>query len=86
MMASGTPSKTQDKAKEIAFFDRHAQAQEYDVFTPRSSERLIAAFIRLTGLGKGARVADLGEWVRERLRIFCAKPATTPWASISARS
>ena len=61
MMASGTPSKTQDKAKEIAFFDRHAQAtQEYDVFTPRSSERLIAAFNRLTGLGKGAYVADLG--------------------------
>lgn len=53
-------ANTQDKAKEIAFFDRHAEADEYDVFTPRSSERLIEAFGRLTGLGKGARVADLG--------------------------
>jgi ubiquinone/menaquinone biosynthesis C-methylase UbiE len=50
----------QDKAKEIAFFAAHAARDEYDVFTPAAKERLIAAFIRLSGLPRGARVADLG--------------------------
>jgi SAM-dependent methyltransferase len=50
----------QDKAKEIAFFDAHAESDEYDVFTPRANERLIAAFTQLSGLPLGARVADLG--------------------------
>lgn len=50
----------QDKAKEIAFFDAHATRDEYDVFTPAANERLIAAFVRLSGLPRGARVADLG--------------------------
>lgn len=50
----------QDKAKEIAFFDRHAAADGYNVFTPASKARLIDAFKRLSGLGPGARVADLG--------------------------
>ena len=50
----------QDKQKEIAFFDGHAAADEYDVFTPDSSARLVDAFVRLTGLPGGARVADLG--------------------------
>jgi ubiquinone/menaquinone biosynthesis C-methylase UbiE len=50
----------QDKQKEIAFFDRHAEADEYDVFAPQASQRLIDAFVRLSGLPKGARVADLG--------------------------
>lgn len=50
----------QDKAKEIAFFDAHATRDEYDVFTPEANERLIAAFARLSGLPRGARVADLG--------------------------
>jgi len=51
---------SQDKAKEIAFFDAHAAADTYDVFTPQANARLIAAFARLTGLPPGARVADLG--------------------------
>lgn len=51
---------TQDKQKEIDFFDRHADADAYDVFTPESNRRLIDAFARLTGLKRGARVADLG--------------------------
>ena len=51
---------SQDKAKEIAFFDAHAAADSYDVFTPQANARLIAAFARLTGLPPGARVADLG--------------------------
>jgi SAM-dependent methyltransferase len=51
---------TQDKQKEIAFFDRHAEGDTYDVFTPESNARLINAFARLTEASHGARVADLG--------------------------
>jgi ubiquinone/menaquinone biosynthesis C-methylase UbiE len=60
------PAKTrqratpQDKEKEIAFFDAHAAADEYDVFTPDASARLVEAFVRLSRLKPGARVADLG--------------------------
>jgi SAM-dependent methyltransferase len=50
----------QDKHKEMAFFDAHAESDEYDVFTPQANEALIAAFMRLSGLPGGARVADLG--------------------------
>jgi SAM-dependent methyltransferase len=55
-----TMDSTQDKQKEIAFFDAHAAGGEYDVFTPQANARLIAAFMRLSGLPRGARVADLG--------------------------
>lgn len=55
MIASG-----QDKQKEIDFFDRHAEADSYDVFTPDSNRRLIEAVVRLGGLKPGDRVADLG--------------------------
>ena len=51
---------TQDKRKEIAFFNAHATSGEYDVFTPQANARLIAAFARLSKLPRGARVADLG--------------------------
>src|SRR4029077_12483876 len=50
----------QDKSKEIAFFDAHAESNEYDVFTPQANEALIAAFVQLSGLPAEARVADLG--------------------------
>jgi ubiquinone/menaquinone biosynthesis C-methylase UbiE len=50
----------QDKQKEIAFFDRHAAADDYNVFTPAACARLIDAFARLSGLPPGSRVADLG--------------------------
>lgn len=53
-------AKIQDKQKEIEFFDAHADADEYDVFTPKANARLIGAFKRLTGLPRGAKVADLG--------------------------
>ena len=46
--------------KEIAFFDAHAASDEYDVFAPQANEKLIDAFVRLSGLGADARVADLG--------------------------
>jgi SAM-dependent methyltransferase len=55
----GTVS-SQDKQKEIAFFDAHAARAEYEVFTPQANARLIAAFVRLSGLPRGSRVADLG--------------------------
>lgn len=51
---------TQDKAKEIAFFDGHAAADSYDVFTPDSSDRLIAVCAGLARFKAGARIADLG--------------------------
>jgi ubiquinone/menaquinone biosynthesis C-methylase UbiE len=50
----------QDKQKEIAFFDGHAAADAYDVFTSDTNARLIDAFVRLSRLPAGARVADLG--------------------------
>jgi ubiquinone/menaquinone biosynthesis C-methylase UbiE len=51
---------TQDKQKEIAFFDGHAAADSYDVFTPDSNMRLIRTCTRLAKWKPGARVADLG--------------------------
>jgi SAM-dependent methyltransferase len=53
-------ASVQDKQKEIAFFDRHAEADAYDVFTPESNQRLIESFTWLSGLPAGVRVADLG--------------------------
>ncbi|WP_316189918.1 class I SAM-dependent methyltransferase [Bradyrhizobium sp. SZCCHNS1054] len=50
----------QDKQKEIDFFDGHAAADSYDVFTPESNIRLIKTCVRLAGLKLGDRVADLG--------------------------
>jgi ubiquinone/menaquinone biosynthesis C-methylase UbiE len=51
---------TQDKQKEIAFFDGHAAADSYDVFTPESNQRLIRTCTSLAKWKPGARVADLG--------------------------
>src|SRR5712691_4596407 len=53
-------TSSQDKQKEIAFFDSHAAENAYDVFTPESSARLIKACIGHMGLMTGARVTDLG--------------------------
>jgi len=55
-----TALSAQDKQKEIAFFDGHAAADAYDVFTPESNARLITTCMRLARAGRGARVADLG--------------------------
>lgn len=51
---------SQNKEREIAFFDSHGAVNAYDVFTPASNERLIDAFAQLSGLAPGARVVDLG--------------------------
>jgi ubiquinone/menaquinone biosynthesis C-methylase UbiE len=53
-------ASSQDKQAEIAFFDGHAAADAYHVFTPATNERIIDAFVRLSGLPAGARVVDLG--------------------------
>lgn len=51
---------SQDKQQEIAFFDGHAAADDYNVFTPEASSRLVDAFEELSALRPRARVADLG--------------------------
>lgn len=50
----------QDKSKEIAFFDSHAEAGEYDVFSPASNSKLVDACIRSAGWKAGGLVADFG--------------------------
>lgn len=52
--------RQQDKQQEIAFFDRHAANDDYDVFAPAASARLIDAFVRLSALPAHASVVDLG--------------------------
>jgi ubiquinone/menaquinone biosynthesis C-methylase UbiE len=52
--------QTQDKQKEITFFNAHAAADDYNVFSDAANARLIDGFVRLTGLQPGAKVIDLG--------------------------
>ncbi|MDO8875223.1 MAG: class I SAM-dependent methyltransferase [Pseudolabrys sp.] len=51
---------TQIKSSEIAFFDSHGASNAYDVFAPATNQRLIDIFVRLSGLPRGSRIADLG--------------------------
>jgi len=51
---------SQDKKREIAFFDGHAASNAYDVFTPETNERIVDIVTRLGGFAPGARIADLG--------------------------
>lgn len=55
-----TGSLSQKKTSEIAFFDSQGVSNGYDVFAPETNARVVDIFVRLTGLGPGARVADLG--------------------------
>src|SRR5439155_24734642 len=48
------------KQKEIAFYDGHAAVDSYDVFTPESNMHLIETCVRVAGLKRGGRIADLG--------------------------
>ncbi len=50
----------QDKQKEIAFFNKHAVSQEFDVFSEASNHKLIETCVQLSGWQLGAKVADLG--------------------------
>jgi ubiquinone/menaquinone biosynthesis C-methylase UbiE len=52
--------RQQNKQTEIAFFDGHAADDDYDVFAPQASARLIDQFVRLSALPASSRVADLG--------------------------
>ncbi len=60
MSASPAPKSSQDKDKEIVFFDGHAGTDAYDVFAPESNDRLIDTIVRLGRFERGARLADLG--------------------------
>jgi ubiquinone/menaquinone biosynthesis C-methylase UbiE len=51
---------TQDKAREIEFFDAHAEADEYNVFAPETTADIVDRFIGFAGLRPGDRVLDLG--------------------------
>jgi ubiquinone/menaquinone biosynthesis C-methylase UbiE len=55
-----TAPRSQDKQKEIVFFDRHAASDEYAVFLPQTYNRLIDTFIKISGIAPGSRIADLG--------------------------
>jgi ubiquinone/menaquinone biosynthesis C-methylase UbiE len=52
--------KKQDKYKEVDFFDRSAEVDEYNVFTDEASHKLIESFSSLSGLSEGSSVVDLG--------------------------
>jgi ubiquinone/menaquinone biosynthesis C-methylase UbiE len=52
--------RSQNKSSEIAFFDSHGASNAYDVFSPDTNQRLMDIVLRLSGLPKGARIADLG--------------------------
>ena len=43
----------QDKAREIAFFDQHAEADEYNVFAPETTADIVDRFIGFAGLRPG---------------------------------
>ena len=59
-MDQAVDPQSQNKAKEIAFFDRFAAADDYDVFQPQAKARIMDAFARLSRLGAGAHVLDVG--------------------------
>ena len=50
----------QDKRSEIEFFDGHALEDDYNVFSEAANKKLVDSFVRLSGLARGAKVADLG--------------------------
>src|SRR5450432_2182695 len=50
----------QDKRKEIAFFDAHAAADDYNVFSEAANTSLIDSFMRLARPPAGGKVLDLG--------------------------
>lgn len=51
---------SQNKKKEIDFFDGYGASGAYDVFTPETNERIVDIVVRLLGLPPPARIADLG--------------------------
>jgi len=52
--------ETQDKQREIAFFDSYAESQEYNVFTDESNLKIVNSCLEFGGLQPGMRVVDCG--------------------------
>ncbi len=50
----------QNKHLEIAFFDRHAQEQQYNVFSPESNRKIVQACMKQGRFRPGSLVIDLG--------------------------
>ena len=51
----------QDKAKEIEFFNRHAELEDdYNVFSNESTQKIVDSCVEFSGLKPGATVIDLG--------------------------
>lgn len=56
-----SPGVAQDRRKEVEFFDHHAEeAEEYNVFTDETNQRLVQACIDCTGIRPGQRILDIG--------------------------
>ncbi len=51
---------SQNKLAEIAFFNAHADADEYNVFTDASKQKIVQMMMTLGGFSPGERVVDLG--------------------------
>ncbi|MGE4297794.1 MAG: class I SAM-dependent methyltransferase [Desulfovibrionaceae bacterium] len=51
---------SQDKAKEIEFFDSFSKERSYNVFTDASSVDLVRRLVEQVGFAAGGRVGDLG--------------------------
>ena len=54
------PATAQDKAREIAFFDRHAEAAGYDVFAAKTTAEIVDRFVGVVMPRAGDPVLDLG--------------------------
>ena len=57
---TGINKLCQDKAGEIAFFNRYADWGQYNVFTDKTNERIVTTCIEAAGMTPGMLVADLG--------------------------
>ncbi len=51
---------TQNKQKELEFFDNLASEQEYNVFTDAANQKIIETILSLSNIQSGAQIIDLG--------------------------
>lgn len=52
--------EAQDKQKEIAFFDAHAEKDDYNVFSDATNRKIVNSCIDCAGIEPGSHIADLG--------------------------